>query len=666
MRQPSFFRWIIVLTALALLSLGSSAGAQRPGLIAAHFPLPLSLARAFARADEAIRAANLNPDSPTTLSRGGHNDFLTVLIHCIENGKTTLVDLEVANNGHVDEAVAMRVFLAEFMKAGKAPVGKGFSGAWETSAGGSYKMTLLQQGNRVTGTYGNGGTKGTLEGTVEGNTLRFHWTQTNGNKGAGRFILSTDGKAFNGFWTYDDDPEKADKAWNGKRIGAAPQIEEGRSDKPDTITDTGRGSFAGEWDTVSGAGTSYKMTLVQHGNRVTGTYGRMKGTLDGTVDGNILRFRWTETSGSKGTGRFILSADGRAFNGFWTNGDDPDKADRIWNGKRASDAPQSGDGGSGDVVHRRTAGGSDPRDPITVAVAKGPAKIAVNYEYIEYPKPPLPPRGADLLDKGQHGDMPLSEANKRVRIISLKLSREAEEDRPYRPGTLRVDIKLSGPLDPNGRVDLYVGGYVYINRDTARFYDAYKVERWIPQSDADLETTLRFQMPDVLPAQVRAEIADGTSDKIGNVREQVFDYPFPELHIAKGMLLYQDEKHDAVGGVLIQLNHDEFPDGSKIIFDFVIPNKNPGEPGLLLHDVKDGFHTALGYTTESATAPENGWPLSPDYSQEHQFSKIWCEGPKGLEVAVHDGRQLLQFWRAPEHGYVRGQLVNWNNRDDRP
>jgi len=62
-----------------------------------------------------------------------------------------------------------------------------------------------------------------LEGTTSANVLCFHWTQTNGNKGAGKFTFAADGKSFKGFWSYEDDPDKADKGWNGTRVGTTPR-----------------------------------------------------------------------------------------------------------------------------------------------------------------------------------------------------------------------------------------------------------------------------------------------------------------------------------------------------------------------------------------------------------------------------------------------------------
>ncbi len=62
------------------------------------------------------------------------------------------------------------------------------------------------------------------------------------------------------------------------------------------------GTYSGTW----GA-----MTMQQQGTHVTGSYAYHGGTLDGTLDGNTLRFTWHEDDGS---GEGIL---GRASDGSW-------------------------------------------------------------------------------------------------------------------------------------------------------------------------------------------------------------------------------------------------------------------------------------------------------------------------------------------------------------
>ncbi len=52
--------------------------------------------------------------------------------------------------------------------------------------------------------------------------------------------------------------------------------------------------FAGVWETVSNQGNKYRITLQQDGKRVTGTYQPHNGTIDGEIDGAVLRFKWTQ------------------------------------------------------------------------------------------------------------------------------------------------------------------------------------------------------------------------------------------------------------------------------------------------------------------------------------------------------------------------------------
>ncbi|MBV9470284.1 MAG: hypothetical protein JOZ57_13690, partial [Abitibacteriaceae bacterium] len=82
-------------------------------------------------------------------------------------------------------------------------------------------------------------------------------------------------------------------------------------------------TFDGVWFTDFG-----EMHLTQQGNQVSGTYDYDGGKLTGTVTDSVLRFQWTQTGG-KGSGRFLLAADGKSFNGYWYRGADPALADQV-------------------------------------------------------------------------------------------------------------------------------------------------------------------------------------------------------------------------------------------------------------------------------------------------------------------------------------------------
>jgi hypothetical protein len=85
----------------------------------------------------------------------------------------------------------------------------GFTGTWDTTFG---PLTMIQKGKKVTGTYYDG--KAKLEGTVEGNKLKFDY-QEKAQGGQGEFDLSADGKSFTGKWRVVG--EKKWQEWNGAR-----------------------------------------------------------------------------------------------------------------------------------------------------------------------------------------------------------------------------------------------------------------------------------------------------------------------------------------------------------------------------------------------------------------------------------------------------------------
>lgn len=181
-----------------------------------------------------------------------------------------------------------------------------FAGTWETVAGSAtrYTVRLTQTGNKVTGSYSprNGKIFG---GVVVGNKLTFKWTQDGGWEGTAEFTLNDDGKGFSGSSTATK-PQAVTNSW--KTYVPAPPA-----------------SFAGTWNLVNNVGVRVPLVLVQEGATVIGRYPSQNGTIDGTVDGRILQFKWVSDKGS-GTGQFRISASGETFggtfpgfdeNGFW-------------------------------------------------------------------------------------------------------------------------------------------------------------------------------------------------------------------------------------------------------------------------------------------------------------------------------------------------------------
>lgn len=89
----------------------------------------------------------------------------------------------------------------------------------ETDISGTYQtdfneMRLIQNGNKVTGTYKH--RDGKITGTLENQTLTGWWYQSNG-KGRFKFVFNDNFNQFTGKWGYND--AEPSSAWNGKKTG---------------------------------------------------------------------------------------------------------------------------------------------------------------------------------------------------------------------------------------------------------------------------------------------------------------------------------------------------------------------------------------------------------------------------------------------------------------
>lgn len=83
--------------------------------------------------------------------------------------------------------------------------------------------------------------------------------------------------------------------------------------------------FSGDWQTFWRTGAAV-LSLEQHGDRVTGIYQPDDGTVEGIVEGRVLRGEWSQP-GSSGRFVFALSEDGQVLTGRFGNGE-------YWNGFR--------------------------------------------------------------------------------------------------------------------------------------------------------------------------------------------------------------------------------------------------------------------------------------------------------------------------------------------
>jgi predicted esterase len=168
-----------------------------------------------------------------------------------------------------------------------------FHGEWRTTFG---IVTLDQKGEKVTGTFGQGG-RFPIKGTAKGNVLTFEYEESPA-KGDARFTLDASGNAFTGGFQIRNGRSGL---WNGWR--------------PDPKAPGDKlGAFAGLWLTDAGL-----MELAQEGAKIHGRYAaRGNSTIEGKATGRRLEFRFQNFRG--GQGWLDLAPDGTSFSGAG-NGD---------------------------------------------------------------------------------------------------------------------------------------------------------------------------------------------------------------------------------------------------------------------------------------------------------------------------------------------------------
>ncbi|TGQ04113.1 PAN domain-containing protein [Mesorhizobium sp. M2E.F.Ca.ET.154.01.1.1] len=106
--------------------------------------------------------------------------------------------------------------------------------------------------------------------------------------------------------------------------------------KEKQISASGAAGFGGSWS-ANADNVAYELSLQQNGNGVSGRYqgdDGSAGQINGRVSGNVLRFAWLQSDGTRGSGKFKLAADGQSFAGSYNFGNNPDAVEGSWNGTR--------------------------------------------------------------------------------------------------------------------------------------------------------------------------------------------------------------------------------------------------------------------------------------------------------------------------------------------
>ncbi len=162
-----------------------------------------------------------------------------------------------------------------------------FSGRWFTTFG---IMTLQQDRDRVTGTYGASGTENVIEGTAEGAILTFRY-QESFEKGTGTFRLKRHG-TFAGEYLAEGSPHAL--PWQGWR------------------------EYEGCWETSLG-----RLRLVQQADRIDGFVEfDPEGKLEGRLEQGRFAYRFTGTR-APASGFIELDEASQTLRGEWLEDGQP-------------------------------------------------------------------------------------------------------------------------------------------------------------------------------------------------------------------------------------------------------------------------------------------------------------------------------------------------------
>jgi hypothetical protein len=114
---------------------------------------------------------------------------------------------------------------------GAMPEGGQFGGVWNSPQYG--RMDMVQTGSTIVGEYTKNERSGRIEGTAQGDLMRFTWTERRElvagvprvNRGRGYFRIVKDAEGFKllGEWGHDDD-ETGGGPWNAVRTRWRPRL----------------------------------------------------------------------------------------------------------------------------------------------------------------------------------------------------------------------------------------------------------------------------------------------------------------------------------------------------------------------------------------------------------------------------------------------------------
>ncbi len=174
------------------------------------------------------------------------------------------------------------------------------------------KISLAQSGNAITGSFADGGE---IEGTLSGDTITFDW-YIHHMEGHGEWKIARGGMRMTGEW--GKKRAGMNGVWNLQKTDGIP-ITRGNSDgSRSTMAELPADNLTGNY--VDNNGNT--VMIEQSGNAIKGSYGEYGGSIDGTLKGDVIEYKWEQQLKSNrrwvsGLGRLQVSADGRVLSGSW-------------------------------------------------------------------------------------------------------------------------------------------------------------------------------------------------------------------------------------------------------------------------------------------------------------------------------------------------------------
>ena len=172
-------------------------------------------------------------------------------------------------------------------------------------------VSLAQSGNEITGSFADGGE---IEGTLSGDTITFDW-YIHHMEGHGEWKIARGGMGMTGEWGKRGVGMTG--VWNLQKTDG-PITRGNPNGSRSTMVELPADNLTGNYIDNNG-----NTVMIEHsGNAIKGSYGEYGGSIDGTLKGDVIEYKWEQQLKSNrrwvsGLGRLQVSADGMVLSGSW-------------------------------------------------------------------------------------------------------------------------------------------------------------------------------------------------------------------------------------------------------------------------------------------------------------------------------------------------------------